>query len=141
MVTGSVTSSNAVTITIADARIPLNISPTGSYSGTSMSGSVWAATQGKSATGTYVGTINSTVTPLTIPISVSATLTEDAATGIVSGQAVLTHSACFVNLNFSPVSTNYAVGGAFNVQDQSQQVFLTAVPSPTANNQFEVAMQ
>lgn len=159
-VTGSVDANNKVTIKVS-SLIPVsanatltNATLTGTLNGTTMSGTftttsggsgTWTASQAGTVTGTYTGTINSTVNPLAFPVTVSASLTENPTTEGISGQAVLTNSPCFVNLSF-PAATStsggsYAVGGAFIVGDWNQEVFITGFPSPTGNNQYEVAYQ
>ena len=157
-VTGSVDANNKVTVKVSSLPVSLdatltNATLTGTLNGTTMSGTftttsggsgTWTASQAGTVTGTYTGTINSTANPTTIPVSVSASLTEDSTTVRgVTAQLVLTNSPCYMNLGFgaaTPTSGgSFAVGGAFQLTGPGGVISLIGVPSPTGNNQYEIA--
>jgi hypothetical protein len=139
---GTFDSANTFNATITGATVKsllgydVNISFEGNVGTNQMSGTYsasdgttgnWAATTAPSFSGTYTGTINSSVNPSPVPVGVTLVLIQNSGVDIM-GTATLTHSACFQSL-----SLNGGVnGGAFQMLNSTDSLTLGGVQvSPT----------
>jgi hypothetical protein len=86
---------------------------TGNWTAQSGASGTWQGQTAASFTGSYSGTVNSTVAPSAIPVGVSLSITQDASYNLTAS-AVLTNSLCFSTLSFG----GHAVGGAFYLVSQ-----------------------
>jgi hypothetical protein len=121
--------SNSCTITIS-GTLSGGTSMSGNYTGCQDAGT-FTGVQNVSSTGTYVGSINSTVSPSPIAVGFSTSVTEGPDFAL-TGSASLTNSVCFSNLTFGPPSM--AIGEGIFLQDTSHGIYAVALPSEPAPN-------
>jgi len=121
------------TITLVGAASGTSIS--GTYTDSQGDAGTWTATQTSSPAGTFSGSINSTVNPLTIPPTITL-MTTEGQNSALTGTATVQNWTCYMSLNFS---TGLVIGGAFTLSDPTNDVVLVAVPS--GNGNFNVAYQ
>jgi hypothetical protein len=122
-------SANSCTITIS-GTLNGGTSMSGAYTGCQDAGT-FTGVQNGSSTGTYVGSINSTVNPSSIAVGFSTSVTE-AADFSLTGSATLTNSVCFSNLTFG--SPSMAIGEGIFLQDTAHGIYAVALPSESAPN-------
>lgn len=72
--------------------------------------------------GPYFGSMNSTVSPASIPVGVSLSFAVDASSNLTAS-AAFTNSACFTTLSF----TGHEVGGAFYMTDSTSSIVVGGI--------------
>ena len=155
-ITATVTSSGQITVTVSNvvttAGATVTVNASGTVASSTMSGN-WTASDGASGTftgyksssftGSYTGSVNSTVAPSPIPIGVSVTIAQDSSYNLTA-DASLTNSACYTSLSFS----GHTVGGIFYLTNTASSgvaansVVVVGIQSnPTTPNVFQAGYQ
>lgn len=99
-------------------------SASGTYTDSLGDVGTWTATSANPLTATFTGTFNSTSHPLTIPPTISISLTQDASFNL-TGTATIMNSPCIAALTF----TGQAIGQAFTLTDSANKAQIIALPN------------
>lgn len=141
-INATVSSSSQITLALSNvvttAGTTITVNASGTVTSSTMSGN-WTASSGDSGTftgyksssftGSYTGSVNSTVAPSPIPVGVSVTVTQDSSFNLTAN-ATLTNSACYTSLTF----TGHTIGGIFYLTN-------TASSAAAANSVIVVGIQ
>lgn len=104
-------------------------SASGTYTDSLGDAGTWTATSANPLTATFTGTFNSTSHPLTIPPSISISLTQDPSFNL-TGTATITNSPCIAALTL----TGQAIGQAFILIDAANKAQIIALPNGSNPN-------
>lgn len=115
----------------------------GNWTASDGASGTWTGYKSSSFTGSYTGSVNSTVAPSPVPIGVSLTLTQDSNYNLTAS-ATVTNSTCYTALSFS----GHTVGGIFYLTNSASSgvaansVVLVGIQgNPSTPNVFQAGYQ
>lgn len=129
------------TLTATPGAPPTQMS--GNWTASDGASGTWTGYKSSSFTGSYAGSVNSTVAPSPVPIGVNLTLTQDSSYNLTAS-ATVTNSTCYTALSF----TGHTVGGAFHLTNlassgiAANSVVVFGIQSnPSTPNVFQAGYQ